>query len=76
MKQKIGIIFIIGVIALMGNWVGYGTPPQDALAGMLVVIAVYGRWTGYYNLLAIKTACSGLDLATRFIGYVPHFSWS
>jgi len=40
MKQKIGIIFIIGVIALMGNWVGYGTPPQDALAGMLVVIAV------------------------------------
>jgi hypothetical protein len=54
MKQKIGIIFIIGIIALLGNWVGYGIPPQDALAGMLVVIAVTAAGLAITTFLPLK----------------------
>ncbi len=40
MKQKAGIILIIGLIAIIGNWVGYGVSPIQALPGMIIVLAL------------------------------------
>ncbi|MFJ7678494.1 hypothetical protein ACQKL0_11470 [Peribacillus sp. NPDC097264] len=40
MKDKILTFIIIGIIALMGNWIGYDVSPIDALPGMLIIVAV------------------------------------
>lgn len=40
MKDKILTFSIIGIIALMGNWIGYDVSPIDALPGMLIIVAV------------------------------------
>lgn len=40
MKDKILTFVIIGIIALMGNWIGYDVSPIDALPGMLIIVAV------------------------------------
>lgn len=40
MKQKLIILSIIGLIAVIGNWVGYGVSPLEALPGMIVIVAV------------------------------------
>lgn len=40
MKDKILTFTIIGIIALMGNWIGYDVSPIDALPGMLIIVAV------------------------------------
>lgn len=39
MKEKIVIFCIIGVIALLGNWIGYGVSLFEALPGMIVILA-------------------------------------
>ncbi|MFJ7746874.1 hypothetical protein [Peribacillus sp. NPDC097295] len=40
MKDKILTFIIIGIIALMGNWIGYDVSPIDALPGMIIIVAV------------------------------------
>ena len=40
MKDKILTFVIIGLIALMGNWIGYDVSPIAALPGMLIIVAV------------------------------------
>lgn len=40
MKDKILTFSIIGIIALMGNWLGYDVSPLDALPGMVIIVAV------------------------------------
>lgn len=40
MKDKILTFAIIGVIALMGNWLGYDVSPIDALPGMAIIVVV------------------------------------
>lgn len=40
MKDKILTFSIIGIIALMGNWIGYDVSPIDALPGMMIIVAV------------------------------------
>ncbi|MFD6443389.1 hypothetical protein ACFWDG_27385, partial [Peribacillus sp. NPDC060186] len=40
MKDKILTFIIIGIIAIMGNWVGYNVSPIDALPGMMIIVAV------------------------------------
>lgn len=40
MKDKILTFIVIGIIALMGNWIGYDVSPIDALPGMMIIVAV------------------------------------
>lgn len=40
MKDKILTFVIIGIIALMGNWIGYDVSPIDALPGMMIIVTV------------------------------------
>lgn len=40
MKQKLAILSLIGVIAVIGNWIGYGVSPVEALPGIAVIVAV------------------------------------
>lgn len=40
MKDKILTFSIIGIIALMGNWLGYDVSPIDALPGMVIIVTV------------------------------------
>ena len=40
MKDKTLTFVIIGIIALLGNWLGYGVSPMDALPGMVIIVAV------------------------------------
>ncbi|KOS69259.1 membrane protein [Lysinibacillus contaminans] len=40
MKDKILTFAIIGIIALMGNWIGYDVSAIDALPGMMIIVAV------------------------------------
>ncbi|MGE8078271.1 hypothetical protein [Peribacillus loiseleuriae] len=40
MKDKILTFVMIGIIALMGNWIGYNVSPIDALPGMMIIVAV------------------------------------
>lgn len=39
MKEKIVVFCIIGLIALIGNWIGYGVSLFDALPGMIIILA-------------------------------------
>ena len=38
MKEKIAIFLVIGLIALIGNWIGYGVSPLEGLPGMIIVL--------------------------------------
>lgn len=40
MKDKILTFTIIGIIALMGNWLGYDVSPIEALPGMAIIVIV------------------------------------
>ena len=40
MKEKIIIFCVIGLIALIGNWIGYGVSLLDALPGMIIVLLI------------------------------------
>jgi hypothetical protein len=46
MKQKLLILSIIGLIAIIGNWIGYGVSPLESLPGMLIIVAItmIGWW--------------------------------
>lgn len=38
MKEKIVIFCLIGLIALIGNWIGYGVSLLEALPGMIMIL--------------------------------------
>lgn len=40
MMQRGLVLALIGVIAIIGNWIGYGVSPLEALPGMLIVVAI------------------------------------
>ena len=40
MVEKSKILALIGVIAILGNWVGYGVSPIAALPGMIVIVII------------------------------------
>ena len=40
MIEKAKVLTLIGLIAVIGNWVGYGVNPIEALPGMLLIILV------------------------------------
>lgn len=40
MIEKAKVLALIGVIAILGNWVGYGVSPIAALPGMIVVVII------------------------------------
>jgi len=40
MKQKAMILSIIGLIALLGNWIGYKVSPIEALPGIIIIVVV------------------------------------
>lgn len=46
MKNNAITLSAIGLITLIGNWIGFGIKPLEALPGMaiLVAIAVFGWW--------------------------------
>ena len=54
MKQQISIIILIGIIALFGNWVGYGVSPLTALPGMFIIMAVTVVGLALTKILPIK----------------------
>ncbi|MCG7346461.1 hypothetical protein MHZ92_20360 [Sporosarcina sp. ACRSL] len=40
MIEKAKVLTIIGLIAIIGNWVGYGVNPIEALPGMILIVIV------------------------------------
>lgn len=46
MKNNAIALTIIGIITLIGNWIGFGITPLEALPGIaiLVAIALFGWW--------------------------------
>ena len=40
MIEKSKVLALIGVIAILGNWVGYGVTPIAALPGMIVIVII------------------------------------
>lgn len=40
MIEKSKVLALIGVIAILGNWVGYGVSPIKALPGMIVIVII------------------------------------
>lgn len=40
MIEKAKVLTLIGLIAIIGNWVGYGVNPFEALPGMLLIILI------------------------------------
>ncbi|MDQ0857863.1 hypothetical protein [Bacillus sp. V2I10] len=54
MKQQISIISLIGIIALLGNWVGYGISPKDSLPGMLIVMVITAAGLALTKVLPFK----------------------
>lgn len=40
MIEKSKVLALIGVIAILGNWVGYGVSPIEALPGMIVIVII------------------------------------
>ena len=40
MIEKSKVLALIGFIAILGNWVGYGVSPIEALPGMIVIVII------------------------------------
>ncbi len=40
LQEWILLLLIFGIVSLLGNWVGYGTFPVDAIPGMVILILV------------------------------------
>lgn len=40
MIEKAKVLSIIGLIAIIGNWVGYGVNPLEALPGIILIVIV------------------------------------
>ncbi|WP_163527016.1 hypothetical protein [Halobacillus ihumii] len=40
MQEWILLLLIFGIVSLLGNWVGYGTFPIEAIPGMVILILV------------------------------------
>lgn len=46
MKNNAIMLSIIGIITLVGNWIGFGITPLEALPGMAIIVAItlLGWW--------------------------------
>ncbi|PLR78373.1 hypothetical protein CU633_05825 [Bacillus sp. V3-13] len=53
MKQS-GILVLIGIIAILGNWVGYGVSPIQALPGILIIILITIAGLSLTSFLPVK----------------------
>lgn len=40
MSEKVKVLSLIGLIAIIGNWVGFKVSPLEALPGMVVIVAI------------------------------------
>ena len=40
MKDRLWVFSLIGLIGLLGNWVGYKIHPLDALGGIVIIVAL------------------------------------
>ena len=40
MLDKIYTFILVGIIALIGNWIGYGVSPIAALPGIIIIIII------------------------------------
>ncbi|WP_244943961.1 hypothetical protein [Siminovitchia fortis] len=54
MIEKIKILSLIGIIAIIGNWVGYKVNPIEALPGMLIIVIITIIGLALTNYLPIK----------------------
>ncbi|RWR09321.1 hypothetical protein D4N35_010775 [Siminovitchia fortis] len=52
--EKIKILSLIGIIAIIGNWVGYKVNPIEALPGMLIIVIITIIGLALTNYLPIK----------------------
>lgn len=54
MKKNAVILSIIGLITIIGNWIGYHVSPVESITGMivLVLVGVVGWWLS--NIIPIK----------------------
>lgn len=54
MIEKVKILSLIGVIAIIGNWVGYKVNPIEALPGILIIVIITISGLALTNYLPIK----------------------
>lgn len=54
MIEKVKILSLIGVIAIIGNWVGYKVNPIEALPGILIIVIITISGLALANYLPIK----------------------
>ncbi|USG68196.1 hypothetical protein NDK47_13310 [Brevibacillus ruminantium] len=55
MKDKVLIISLIGLIAVIGNWIGYQVSPIEALPGIIIIIAITLIGWGITAILPFKS---------------------
>ncbi|WP_018664466.1 hypothetical protein [Heyndrickxia acidiproducens] len=55
MLNKIYTFAIIGIIAILGNWIGYHVSPMKALPGMFIIIAITIAGFAVGKLIPFKT---------------------
>lgn len=46
MKNNAIMLCVIGLLTLIGNWIGYGVSPIEALPGIAIIVfvSVFGMW--------------------------------
>ena len=54
MVEKVKIFSLIGIIAILGNWAGYGVNPIEALPGMAIIVVITIVGMAVTKLLPIK----------------------
>ncbi|QQE72708.1 hypothetical protein KDJ56_12095 [Brevibacillus composti] len=55
MKDRLLIISLIGLIAVIGNWIGFKVSPIEALPGIIVIIAITLAGWGIAAILPFKS---------------------
>lgn len=55
MKDRVLIISLIGLIAVIGNWIGYQVTPWEALPGIIVIILITLIGWGITAILPFKS---------------------
>lgn len=53
--NQVWTILLIGVIALVGNWIGYQVPPTESLPGILLLAVITLIGMGFTKILPFKS---------------------
>ncbi|WP_413375758.1 hypothetical protein [Alkalihalobacillus sp. 1P02AB] len=69
------LMLVVGVVAYVGNWVGYGVFSLESMAGMLILIVIAGLGQLFNKLIPLNIPSVVYVIAIGIIASLPQTPW-